>query len=103
VPSPADDVVGKLNTPLTVKFKAGTILPVIGVLILKLPPYYTYAKSSYEMFGRPLSVSSSIISITETFFINSETEGTITLKYKVNVLTTGIYGLDNSKEISFVI
>ena len=49
VPTPAHDVVGKLDTPLTVKFKAGTILPLRGILILKFPAYYTHATSLYTM------------------------------------------------------
>ena len=41
VTNPTDDVVGKQDTKLNVKFQAGTILPLRGILILKFPPYYT--------------------------------------------------------------
>jgi hypothetical protein len=99
VPSPSQDIVGKLDTALTVKFKAGTLLPLRGILILKFPAYYTHATSVYTMvkntFTLPASGLSGITSFTERLYTASSTEGTMTLKYKVSG-TSGVYGLPNT-------
>ena len=46
--TPPDDVVGKKDVALTVKFKVGSFFPLVGRITLKFPPYYTHDVAYYS-------------------------------------------------------
>jgi hypothetical protein len=43
-----DNIVGKKDVALTVKFKVGSFFPLVGRITLKFPPYYTYDRAYYS-------------------------------------------------------
>jgi len=43
-----ENIVGKKDVALTVKFKVGSFFPLVGRITLKFPPYYTHDVAYYS-------------------------------------------------------